>query len=158
MQTQENSSHSEQHNPCQSSQQEQRKCQAVRLWWQVVVGSSSGFLSSQESGYIMRVTELLKDFKNSNNIKFGCQNFLMSMIVLHYRRETRGRETSYGSIEIFQEKKKRLNEDHNCNMRKGGCRYNQDVELPGFGDSLNMTVKVKRIIQAFPCILIGVPM
>lgn len=68
------------------------------------------------------------------------------MIVLHYRRETRGRETSYGSIEIFQEKKKRLNEDHNCNMRKGGCRYNQDVELPGFGDSLNMTVKVKRII------------
>lgn len=69
------------------------------------------------------------------------------MIVLHYRRETRGRETSYGSIEIFQEKKKkRLNEDHNCNMRKGEYRYNQDVKLPGFGDSLNMKVKVKRII------------
>lgn len=49
-------------------------------------------------------------------------------------------------LKFSRKKKKRLNEDHNCNMRKGEYRYNQDVELPGFGDSLNMTVKVKRII------------
>lgn len=49
----------------------------------------------------------------------------MSVIVLDYRRETRGREISYASIEIFQEKKKKkLNDDHNCNMRKGDYRHN----------------------------------
>lgn len=46
----------------------------------------------------------------------------------------------------FSKKKKKLNDDHNCNMRKGDYRHNQDVELPGFGDSLNMKVKVERII------------
>lgn len=71
-------------------------------------------LGSIPEGY----TKFCKDFKNSDNTKFVYYNILMTVWLYGLQEEeTRGKEISYKSTEIFQSKKG-LNEDYNCNRRK----------------------------------------